>query len=104
MDTKLAWIVCFSGSREFTFFTSTLMNMRSSNLLATSCHFWMISVAFSSNVLATLNTVTVDGTGTSFIFQATMTPKLAPPPPLMAQNRSSPMAFLSRRLPFTSIM
>ncbi|WVZ21777.1 hypothetical protein V8G54_000321 [Vigna mungo] len=104
MDTKFACIVCFPCSTEFTFFASTLMNMRSSNLLATSCHFCTILVAFSSNVLATLNTVTVGGTRTSFIFQVTMTPKLAPPPPLMAQNRSSPMAFLSRRLPFTSIM
>ncbi|KAL5714234.1 hypothetical protein ACHQM5_016223 [Ranunculus cassubicifolius] len=31
-----------------------------------------------------------------------MTPKLEPPPPLIAQNRSSPIDFRSRSFPLTS--
>nr|GMD10320.1 berberine bridge enzyme-like 15 [Ipomoea batatas] len=59
-------------------------------------------VAFCSNVLGTVKTVTVAGTGTSLIFQASRIPKLPPPPPLIAQNRSSPIAALSRTLPVAS--
>nr|GMC84025.1 hypothetical protein VIGAN_01167800 [Ipomoea batatas] len=44
-------------------------------------------------VLEMLNTVTVSGTGTSSSFQESMMPKLAPPPPLIAQKRSSPHGF-----------
>ncbi|KAJ6887380.1 hypothetical protein NC651_027651 [Populus alba x Populus x berolinensis] len=52
-----------------------------------------------SNVLVTVNTVTVDGTETNFTFQAVTIPKLPPAPPLMAQKRTSPMDFRSRSLP-----
>ncbi|XBI39293.1 hypothetical protein VPH35_124098 [Triticum aestivum] len=46
-----------------------------------------------------VNTVTDSGTRTSRSFQDSTTPKLSPPPPLMAQKRSSPMAVLFRSLP-----
>uniref|UniRef100_A0A6N2N7J3 Uncharacterized protein n=1 Tax=Salix viminalis TaxID=40686 RepID=A0A6N2N7J3_SALVM len=67
-------------------------------------HSTRILVAPCSKVLATLKTVTNGGTGTSFTFQEVMIPKLPPPPPLIAQNRSSPMAFRSRTLPWASII
>ncbi|RDX62186.1 hypothetical protein CR513_59509, partial [Mucuna pruriens] len=59
-------------------------------------------VTFVSKVFSTRKTVTISGTGTSLIVNDTITPKLAPPPPLIAQKRSSPMDFLSRRFPLTS--
>ncbi|KAL3833737.1 hypothetical protein ACJIZ3_008473 [Penstemon smallii] len=61
-----------------------------------------ISVAFSAKVLETLKTVTSGGMRTRLILYAKMTPKLAPPPPLIAQKTSSPIPFLSRILPFAS--
>uniref|UniRef100_A0A803R939 Uncharacterized protein n=1 Tax=Cannabis sativa TaxID=3483 RepID=A0A803R939_CANSA len=61
-----------------------------------------MSVAPSSKVLTTLNTVTFSGTETNLIFHETITPKLAPPPPLIAQKRSSPMSALFKILPLTS--
>ncbi|KAF5816664.1 hypothetical protein HanXRQr2_Chr03g0136751 [Helianthus annuus] len=61
----------------------------------------MILVKFCSNVRSTAKTVTVSGTGTSFIFHERMIPKLEPPPPLTAQKRSSPIELLSRILPCT---
>ncbi|RDX62475.1 hypothetical protein CR513_59189, partial [Mucuna pruriens] len=59
-------------------------------------------VTFVSKVFSTRKTVTVWGTGTNLIVNDTMTPKLPPPPPLIAQKRSSPMDFLSRRFPLAS--
>nr|GMD10321.1 hypothetical protein PanWU01x14_309560 [Ipomoea batatas]GME01733.1 hypothetical protein PanWU01x14_309560 [Ipomoea batatas] len=49
-----------------------------------------------------VESVTVAGTGTSLIFQASRIPKLPPPPPLIAQNKSSPIAALSKTLPDAS--
>ncbi|KAF7835115.1 putative 6-phosphogluconolactonase 1 isoform X2 [Senna tora] len=51
----------------------------------------MGSVTFCSNVLSTRKTVTVSGTRTNFTVYDNTTPKLPPPPPLIAQNRSSPI-------------
>ncbi|RDX97257.1 hypothetical protein CR513_19985, partial [Mucuna pruriens] len=80
----------------------TLMKRFSSIKGATSCHLRRILVASCSRLLVTEKTVTVGGTGTSSIFHQRRIPKLPPPPPLIAQNKSSPMAFLSRILPFAS--
>ena len=97
-----ASIVFFPSSLEFTLLKMILMKRSSSNLSAMYCHQRTSIVAFCSKVFQTVNTVTVQGTGTSIIFHAIMTPKQAPPPPLMAQNGSSPMDSLSRILPLTS--
>ncbi|KAL4360621.1 hypothetical protein GQ457_04G038670 [Hibiscus cannabinus] len=60
-------------------------------------------VAFCSRVRVTVNAVTVAGTGTRFSFHAKTIPKLPPPPPQIAENKSSPMVSLSRILLFTSM-
>ncbi|KAL3851538.1 hypothetical protein ACJIZ3_013420 [Penstemon smallii] len=52
--------------------------------------------------LWTVKTVTVCGTGTNLTFHDSIIPKLAPPPPLIAQKRSSPIDSLSRILPSAS--
>ncbi|POO01086.1 hypothetical protein TorRG33x02_032690 [Trema orientale] len=61
----------------------------------------MLSFA-TSKVLKAWKTVTVSGTGTSFTLYDKTTPKLAPPPPRIAQKVSSPIDFLSRIFPFAS--
>ncbi|BAS98166.1 Os06g0548350 [Oryza sativa Japonica Group] len=71
---------------------------------ATRCHLARRSVADWFLERWTVNTVTVAGTGTSRSFQDRTIPKLPPPPPRMAQKRSSPMAALSRSLPLASTM
>ncbi|BAT14112.1 Os11g0496013 [Oryza sativa Japonica Group] len=53
----------------------------------------------SPAVLAMVNTATVGGTIESFSRHDTTTPKLSPPPPRIAQKRSSPMRPLSRSSP-----
>uniref|UniRef100_A0A7C9FGD3 Uncharacterized protein n=1 Tax=Opuntia streptacantha TaxID=393608 RepID=A0A7C9FGD3_OPUST len=65
----------------------------------TNCHLYTKSVALN---LLTLKTVTFSGTGTRLRVYDTMTAKLAPPPPRMAQNRSSPMVVRFRTLPWAS--
>uniref|UniRef100_A0A7C8YHS2 Uncharacterized protein n=1 Tax=Opuntia streptacantha TaxID=393608 RepID=A0A7C8YHS2_OPUST len=75
------------------------MNKFSSSLSATCCHLYNNLVNPCSKVLTTVKVVTVLGTGTSLTFQASIIPKLPPPPPLIAQNKSSPMAFLSKIFP-----
>ncbi|WVZ00486.1 hypothetical protein V8G54_026557, partial [Vigna mungo] len=66
------------------------------------CHPNTKSAVLSSQLFSVRKIVTFSGTGRSLMVNDTTTPKLAPPPPLIAQNRSSPMPFLSRRFPFTS--
>ncbi|PON38818.1 hypothetical protein PanWU01x14_309560, partial [Parasponia andersonii] len=81
---------------------TSLTNRFSSNFSATYCHRWTSLVAFCVKFRLTVKTVTVDGTGSSRIFHDRTTPKLAPPPPRMAQKTSSPINFLSRILPSAS--
>ncbi|WVZ23167.1 hypothetical protein V8G54_001711 [Vigna mungo] len=84
--------------------TTTCRKSSAGSFGATICHLWKRSVAPCSKDLETSKTVTVEGTRTSLIFHAVMTPKLDPPPPLMAQKRSSPISVLFSIFPFTSII
>ncbi|BAS98164.1 Os06g0548150 [Oryza sativa Japonica Group] len=67
-----------------------------------SCHLVMRSVADWFLGRRMVNTVTVSGTRTSRSFQDSTTPKLSPPPPLIAQKRPSPMVVLFRSRPSAS--
>ena len=91
----------------FSLFPAMVKNTRkkssSTSLSATCCHFERIlNPASWSNVLVTVKTVRVLGTGTSLIFHDNIIPKLPPAPPLIAQKVSSPIAVLSSNLPLTS--
>ncbi|TVU30912.1 hypothetical protein EJB05_22565, partial [Eragrostis curvula] len=85
--------------------TIALTWMSSGRAGATRCHLVRTSMASLSNVFTMLTTVTVGGTLTRLTFHDTTMPKLPPPPPRIAQKRSSPMADRSRRSPlaFTSL-
>uniref|UniRef100_A0A0E0IR22 Uncharacterized protein n=1 Tax=Oryza nivara TaxID=4536 RepID=A0A0E0IR22_ORYNI len=71
---------------------------------ATCCHLMRRLVADWFLERWTVNTVTVAGMGTSRSFQDKTIPKFLPPPPQMAQKRSSSMVALSRSLPLASTM
>jgi hypothetical protein len=66
------------------------------------CHLVMRSEADWFLDWRTVNTETVSSTCTSRSFQDSTTAKLSPPPPLIAQKRSSPMVLLFRSLPSAS--
>jgi hypothetical protein len=65
-----------------------LMKRSSCSLFAMHCHLLTRLVAPCSSVLEIVKPVTICGTRTSLIFHESMIPKLAPPPPLIAQKKN----------------